>query len=99
MSHVLMDCTRVVGHIEVAGENHEVCAEATALQEPGSNLVTVNLRTFLRATVQQHLGETLLPAWLPEPQVVTEHPDPGEAHDWVHEVFASWCHRVASAIP
>lgn len=99
MVHALIDTTRVVGHVEADDTNHEVCAEATATQEPGSNLVTVKLRAFLRATAQDHLGETGVPPWLPDPQVVNEHLEPGEAHDWVHEVFASWCHRVAAAIP
>lgn len=99
MLHALIDTTRVVGHVELDGANHEVCAEATATQEPGTTLVTVKLRAFLRATAQDHLGEMTEPAWLPPSQVVHEHPDPGEAHEWVHEVFASWCHQVASAIP
>jgi hypothetical protein len=99
MLHALIDSTRVVGHFEFGGSNHEVCAEATATQEPGSNLVTVKLRAFLRATEQDQLGETAEVGWLPGSQVVNEHLDPGEAHEWVREVFTSWCHRVASAIP
>jgi hypothetical protein len=99
MLNTLIDSTRVVGHFGSGGSNHEVCAEATATQELGSNLVTVKLRAFLRATEQNHLGETAETTWLPGNQVVNEHLDSGEAHEWVRDVFASWCHRVATAIP
>jgi hypothetical protein len=99
MIHALIDTTRVVGSVEAGGVTHEVCAEAVGNHDRGESLLTVNLRAFLRTTEHGHLGETTTPDWLPAPQVVKEHASAEEAHALVDDVFASWCHRVADAIP
>lgn len=99
MIHALLDTTQVIGTLDIDGSAHELWAEATAHHDRSSNLLTVELKAFLRATEQTHLGETAIPGWLPPPQTVTEHVDAGEAHELANDVFASWCHKLAGMIP
>lgn len=99
MIHALLDTTKVIGTLDREGGSFEVCAEATANHARGDNLLTVNLRSYLRSTQHVHLGETVAPDWLPAPQVVTEHVAIDEAHEMTNEIFASWCRKVAESIP
>lgn len=99
MIHALLDTTQVICTLDIDGSAHELCAEGIANHDRRSNLLTVNLRAFLRATEHTHLGETATPAWLPPPQTVTEHVDAGESHELANDVFASWCHKVAGTAP
>ena len=99
MIHALIDTTRVLGKVEEEGIAYEVCAEAIGNHDRGGNVLTVNLRAFLRSVVHEHLGEVVLPEWLPAAKVVTEHVEVAEAHELVDEIFASWCRQVKSAIP
>lgn len=99
MIHALLDTTKVLGTLDWEGGSYEVCAEATANHARGENSLTVDLRAYLRATHQTHLGETLVPGWLPDPQVVTEHVGIGEAHEMTNEIFAGWCRKVAASLP
>lgn len=99
MIHALIDTTRVVGSVESGGVPQEVCAEAVGNHDRGESLLTVNLRAYLRASEHEHLGETATPGWLPAPEVVTEHVEAEEAHEMVGDIFASWCRKVAEAIP
>jgi hypothetical protein len=61
MINALFDTTKVVGTLIWEAGSYEVCAEATANHARGENILTVHLRSFLRATQQVHLGETLQP--------------------------------------
>ncbi len=99
MIHSLIDTTKVLHTIELEGATHELCAEAIANHDRHSNQLTVTLRAFLRATEHTHLGETAAPSWLPAPQTVTEHVEADEAHEMANDIFASWCHKVAGALP
>ena len=99
MIHAFFDTTKVLGTFEIEGEQYEVCAEAIANHERSTNLVTVNLKAFLRAMKHDHLGERNTPDWLPVDQTVTEHGEIEEAHELTNEIFASWCHKVAGSLP
>lgn len=99
MLHSAFDTTRVVCKREIGGIPHEVCAEAVATPDPGGQTVKIELRAFLRSEEQTHLGETLVPEWLPKPQTVVEGAEPAEMHKVVADVFASWCRRVEEALP
>ncbi len=99
MIHALLDTTQVVGTLEIDGATHEICAEAEATHDRRTNQLTVSLRSYLRATQHDHMGETTTPAWLPAPQSVTEHVEVDEAHEMANDVFASWCHKVKGMIP
>ncbi|MDZ4402614.1 hypothetical protein [Prosthecobacter sp.] len=99
MLHSLLDTTKVIHTVEIAGATYELCAEAVANHDRHGNQLTVNLRAFLRAMRQDHIGETAVPVWLPPPQSITEHVDAGEAHELANDVFSSWCHKVADAAP
>jgi hypothetical protein len=99
MLHSLLDTTKVIGTVMLDDAEYEVCAEAVANHDRHGNQLAVNLRAFLRAMRQDHIGETVIPAWLPPPQIITEHVDAGEAHELAADVFASWCHKVAGAVP
>ncbi len=99
MIQALLDITKVVGTLEHEGGSFEVCAEATANHARGDNALTVTLRSYLRSIQHVHLGETVVPDWLPAPQVVSEHVAIDEAHEMTNEIFASWCRKVAESIP
>lgn len=98
MIPALLDTTKVINSIEIGGDLYEVCAEAIANHNRGSNLLTVHLNAFLRATRHDHLGERVVPGWLPAPQVVTEHVEFDEAHEITGEIFATWCRKVEGAV-
>ncbi len=99
MIHHLIDSTRVVGVTELVGERFEVCAEAVGRHDRGENLLTVELRAFLRAASPGHLGEVAHPDWLPATQELREAVGVEEAHEMVDDIFRSWCRKVAAAIP
>ncbi len=99
MIHALIDTTRVVGSIELDGAIHEVCAEAIGNHNRSENLLSVNLRAFLRSTAHEHLGEVAAPDWLPSEETVTEHVEAGEAHEMVNDIFSLWCRKVSDAVP
>ncbi len=99
MIHALLDATQVLGTLEIDGAAYEVCAEAIANHDRHTNQLTVTLRAFLRSEKHDHIGETTTPAWIPQPQTVTEHVEGGEAHEMANDVFASWKKVVAAAIP
>lgn len=99
MFHTLLDATQVLGTIQVEGISQEVCAEALASHERSSNQLTVKLRAFLRSEQQDHIGEQSIPAWLPEPEITTEHVEAAEAHAVASDVFASWKRKVEALIP
>lgn len=99
MLHALLDATQVLGTVEIDGVPHEVCAEVIANHDRRANQLTIELRAFLRSEQQDHIGERSASAWLPAPQTVTEHVEAGEAHEVADDVFASWRHKVAAAIP
>ena len=99
MIHALLDATQVLGTLEIDGAAYEVCAEAIANHDRHINQLTVTLRAFLRSEKHEHIGETTTPAWIPQPQTVTEHVEGGEAHEMANDVFASWKKVVAAAIP
>ncbi len=99
MIHALLDATQVLGTLEIDGAAYEVCAEAVANHDRHTNQLTVNLRAFLRSEKQDHIGETTTPAWIPQPQTVTEHVEGGEAHEMANEIFATWKRKVSGVIP
>ncbi|MBL9132294.1 MAG: hypothetical protein JNG86_13910 [Verrucomicrobiaceae bacterium] len=99
MIHALLDATQVLGTVQIDGVTHEVCAEALANHDRRCNLLTVNLRAFLRSEQQDHIGEQSTPEWLPAPQTTTEHVEAEEAHAVASDVFASWRRRVDAMIP
>ncbi|HCN29496.1 MAG TPA: hypothetical protein DIT64_12250 [Verrucomicrobiales bacterium] len=99
MIHGLLDATQVVATVELDGAPHEVCCEAEASHDRRTNLLTVRLHAFVRAMEQDHIGETATPAWLPEPETVTESVDLDEAHEMAEDIFASWNRRVLAALP
>lgn len=99
MIHALLDTTQVIATVQLDGATHELCAEAMANHDRHSNRLTVKLRAFLRAEQHDHIGEISTPNWLPEPQTVTEHVAAEEAHDLANDIFASWCHKLASVMP
>ena len=99
MIHALLDATQVLGTIQIEGALHEVCTEAVASHDRGSNRLTVNMRAFLRSEQQDRIGEQSTPAWLPEPQTVIEHVEAEEAHAMASDVFASWKHKLSAVIP
>jgi hypothetical protein len=98
MIHALLDATQVLGTLEIDGAAYEVCAEAIANHDRHTNQLTVTLRAFLRSEKHDHIGETTTPAWIPQPQTVTEHVDAGEAHEMAQDILASWCVKVRRAI-
>ena len=99
MLYALLDATQVLGTVKIDAVIHEVCAEALASQDRRTNQLTVNLRAFLRSEQQDHIGEQSIPVWMPEPQTVIEHVEPGEAHAMASDVFATWKRKVEAAIP
>lgn len=99
MTHPLLDTTQVISLIEVDGVPFEVCAEALASHDRGKNLLSVELRAFLRAEKHDHIGEVSTPTWLPAPQTLTEHVDAEEAHAVASDVLSSWRHKVAGCLP
>lgn len=99
MNHPLLDTTQVISLIEVDGVPFEVCAEALASHDRGKNLLSVELRAFLRAEKHDHIGEVSTPTWLPAPQTLTEHVDAEEAHAVASDVLSSWRHKVAGCLP
>ena len=99
MLHSLLDTTQVLGTVEIDHATHEVCAEAVASHDRGTNLLTVNLRAFLRAEKQDHIGETAAADWLPASETVTEPVDAEEAHAMASDIFASWRRKVATTVP
>lgn len=98
MIHALLDATQVLGTLEIDGAAYEVCAEAIANHDRHTNQLAVTLRAFLRSEKHDHIGETTTPAWIPQPQTVTEHVDAGEAHEMAQDILASWCVKVRRAI-
>jgi hypothetical protein len=99
MMHALLDTTQVIGTLSIEGAPYEVCAEAVASHDRHSNQLTVQLRAFLRAENQDHIGEITTPSWLPEPQTVVEHVESGEAYEVANDVFNSWRQKVAGCLP
>ena len=99
MIHPLLDTTQVISLIEVEGVPFEVCVEALASHDRVENLLTVELRAFLRAEKHDHIGEVTTPAWLPAPQTLTEHVGTEEAHAVASDVLSSWRHKVAGSLP
>lgn len=99
MIHALLDASQVLGTLEIDGAAYEVCAEAIANHDRHTNQLTVTLRAFLRSEKHDHIGETTTPAWIPQPQTVTEHVEGGEAHEMANEIFATWRRKVVGVIP
>jgi hypothetical protein len=99
MIHALLDATQVLTTIEIESIPHEVCVEALANHDRRTNLLTVNLRAFLRSEQQDHIGEQSTAAWLPEPETIIEHVEAGEAHAVASDVFASWKRKVEAVMP
>lgn len=99
MIHPLLDTTQVISVIQQDSVPFEVCAEALASHDRGQNLLTVELRAFLRAEKHDHIGEVSSPAWLPAPQKITEHVDAEEAHAVASDVLSSWRHKVEGSLP
>ena len=99
MLHTLLDAIQVLGQVESDGSSHDVVAEAVASHDRKSNLLTVSLRSFLRAGQLDEFGKISSPAWLPAPQIVTEHVVAEEAHEMAKDIFASWRRKVSAAIP
>ncbi|WP_395738693.1 hypothetical protein [Prosthecobacter sp.] len=99
MIHALLDSTQVISLVQLDGTPFEVCAEALARHDRGKNLLTVELRAFLRAENHDHIGEVSKPGWLPEPQTVTEHVGAEEAHAMANDVLSSWRHKVENCLP
>lgn len=99
MMHSLLDTTQVIRTLEMEGVPYEVCVEALASHDRGTNLLTVQLRAFLRAEKHDHIGEVSTPSWLPAAQAVTEHVSAEEAHEVANDVLASWRQKVAGCLP
>ncbi len=99
MIHALLDTTQVVATHDIDGISYEVCAEAIATHDRKAHLLSVELRSFLRALNQDHIHEELIPAWLPEPETITDGVEASEAHEMADDVFASWCRRVVATVP
>ncbi|WP_395748751.1 hypothetical protein [Prosthecobacter sp.] len=99
MIHALLDSTQVISLIQQEGVPYEVCAEALASHDRGKNLLTVELRAFLRSENHDHIGEVSSPGWLPAPQTVTEHVGAEEAHALAADVLKNWRHKVESCLP
>lgn len=99
MTHPLLDTTQVITLIDVEGVPFELCIEALASHDRGKNLLTVELRAFLRAEKHDHIGEVTTPSWLPSPQTITEHVDAEEAHAVASDVLSSWRHKVEGCLP
>ena len=99
MIHSLLDTTQVISILEVEGVPFEVCVEAVASHDRSRNLLTVQLRAFLRAEKHDHIGEISTPSWLPAGQTVTEHVSAEEAHEVAGDVLASWRQKVAGCLP
>lgn len=99
MTHALLDTTQVVATHEIEGISYEVCAEAVATHDRRVHILSVELRSFLRALDQDHIHEELVPEWLPAPETITDGVEAAEAHEMADDVFASWCRRVAATVP
>jgi|GEM_PF-639599 hypothetical protein len=99
MIHALLDTTQVVATHEVDGIAYEVCAEAIATHDRRAHLLSVELRSYLRALDQDHIHEEIIPEWLPEPETITDGVQAEEAHEMADDVFASWCRRVVATVP
>lgn len=99
MIHSLLDTTQAIRILELEGVPFEVCVEAVASHDRGTNLLTVQLRAFLRAEKHDHIGEVSTPSWLPAAQAVTEHVSAEEAHEVANDVLASWRQKVAGCLP
>lgn len=98
MLHALLDTTQVLGTFDIEGDTFEVCAEAVANHDRKSNQLTVELKAFLRSEKQDHIGETSVASWLPQPQTVVEHVEASEAHALASDVFSSWRGKVGAAL-
>ena len=99
MIHALLDSTQVIRLIQQEGVPYEVCVEALASHDRCKNLLTVQLRAFLRAENHEHIGEVSAPSWLPAPQTVTEHVGAEEAHALAADVLNTWRHKVEGCLP
>lgn len=99
MIHALLDTTQVITILEIEGVPYEVCVEALANHDRVKNLLTVQLRAFLRAEQHDHIGEISAPSWLPAAEAVTEHVSAEEAHAVANDVLASWRQKVAGHLP
>jgi hypothetical protein len=99
MIHSLLDTTQVISIHTLEGRPYEVCIEALATHDRSKDLLTVQLRAFLRAEQHDHIGEVSTPAWLPAAETVTEHVSADEAHAVAADVLTSWRHKVAGCLP
>jgi hypothetical protein len=97
--HGVIDISKVVGTVQIAGQTHEVCAEADATFDRSTHVLSVKLISFLHSEEQTHVGEAITAAWLPPPELITEHVDADEASSMAKDVFASWCRKVQASIP
>jgi len=99
MIHSLLDTTQVISIHTLEDRPYEVCVEAVASHDRSQNLLTVQLRAFLRAEQHAHIGEVSTPSWLPAAETVTEHVGAEDAHAVAADVLASWRHKVAGCLP
>jgi hypothetical protein len=98
MEH-LLDSISIIGATEVDGETMDVCAEVVANYNPGKEILTVHLDSFLRCTRVTGNKARAVAAWLPKPEVMEESVARDEASDLARDVARSWRKQVMECIP
>jgi hypothetical protein len=94
-----LDLTASLGRITMNAAEYEVFATAHAAYDPKSGALTVTLESYLHPEDIRHLGEKVVPPWLPARQDDREHVDANEASDLARDVFHRWCDKVHRSIP
>jgi len=98
MNHI-NSISEIVGAFEKADGEVQVCANAEATYEAGSQRVSVELSALARHVLPNGEGRVVPEPWLPKPQRVNEHLPQSEATDFTRDVFHEWVKTVRGAIP
>ncbi len=96
MRHVI-DTSEVLGIIETAEGELELCASADAGFDSSAGLLGVELKAFLRPVGKFVKGSHFSRHWLPMNETVTESCSHDESTDLAKAIFRSWVHKVHQA--
>jgi len=95
----VINTSEVLGTLETAGGERELCASADAGYDEEHRCLTVKLEAFLRnrdlVTKEKRFGAD----WLPKPETVRENVGPDETAEAAREIFHRWARRVRESAP
>jgi hypothetical protein len=95
----ILNTSEIVGTVELAQGEFEVCASADATYNQSSSALSVQLDAKLRPCGAGDKASDVHVEWIPRRQIVNEHVAIEEAGEVARDVFKRWVQKVRECAP